>query len=798
MTTDTEASADRATETVLLVDDDPTQLKLSRLRLVDAGYRVVSAASAEEAMRQARAHMPDVVVSDVLMAEVDGFGLCHRLRAEEAFAHVPVILLSAHYRGETDRRLAEQVGASALLARTAEFDAELAVVRDALDANAVRVPDAKRRADVYEEHLRANANQLSMLAHRASDAEVRFRQVFKSANDLLCLLTLDGTIVEANDRCGALFGADPRDLVGRHVRELTMAGTAEDNEANFKQAVNGGSVAPVAIRRPDGETVWFEFSSSLIDLAEGPLLLSIGRDVTDRERATQALRAEKQKYRALVERIPDVIWSIRADGVVQFVTGNVTSVLGYTPEEMMAPGFADGGQRLHPDDRERVGAAFHAFFQSGTPFEIEYRTLRKDGSWIWVRNRATAHYERDGHRYGEGMLSDITEKRRLEDSLRQAQKMEAVGQLTGGIAHDFNNILAAILANSHFLIEDLAEDDPRRADAQEIQLAAERAAALTRQLLAFSRRQVLAPTVVDLNGTVGNMEKMLRRLIGEDITFSVVRSDDLGTVRVDVGQMEQVLMNLVVNARDAMPTGGRLSVETQNIDVSGDGERQDASDAIPPGRYVMLAVSDTGCGMSAETKRRLFEPFFTTKGVGQGTGLGLSTSYGIVKQSNGFIWVYSEPGHGSVFKVLLPRTDAAAERAPEPTSTGLHGHETILLVEDDETVRAAVKRMLAARGYRLLVARNTEDAVALAMAEADAIDLVLTDVIMPGLSGPDVVKAVQKHSRRARALFMSGYTDHSVLRDGVLGDGMAFIQKPFAPDALAKRVREVLDPASSA
>jgi nitrogen-specific signal transduction histidine kinase/CheY-like chemotaxis protein len=392
----------------------------------------------------------------------------------------------------------------------------------------------------------------------------------------------------------------------------------------------------------------------------------------------------------------------------------------------------------------------------------------------------------------DGMITDITERKQLEESVRLSQKMEAIGQLTGGIAHDFNNILASILANSHFLIEDLADHDPRRADAQEIKIAAERAAALTRQLLAFSRRQVLEPTTVDLNSTVNGLEKMLRRLIGEDIEFSVIPGADLGSVRVDVGQLEQVIMNLVVNARDAMPLGGGLLIETSNVEL---GDEYAASHvSAVPGSYVMLAVSDTGCGMNAETQRRIFEPFFTTKELGKGTGLGLSTCYGIVKQSGGYIWVYSEPGRGTTFKIYFPRVNGRPEAGRKLSgSFNVRGSETILVVEDDDRVRNAVSRMLEPLGYTVLSARNAGEASDVVAHHAESIDLVLSDVVMPSSSGPEVVAELQRKAPAARALFMSGYTDHAVLRNGALEGGTNFIQKPFAPEALVKKVREVLD-----
>jgi len=353
--------------------------------------------------------------------------------------------------------------------------------------------------------------------------------------------------------------------------------------------------------------------------------------------------------------------------------------------------------------------------------------------------------------------------------------------------------LATILANSQFLIDAIGENDPRLIDVQEIKLASERAASLTRQLLAFSRKQVLEFRVTDLNRVVSGVERMLRRLIGEDIELLFLAGANLGTVEADTGQLEQVIMNLAVNARDAMPLGGKLTIETSNIDL--DGEYPSAHAAGKPGPYVLLTVSDTGTGMDAETQRRIFEPFFSTKEQGKGTGLGLATCHGIVTQSGGHIGVYSEPGHGTVFKVYLPRVSGEATVKAEPSAPKETpaGRETVLLVEDDPPLRAAVQRMLTAQGYRVLIARHSAEASELALKEGSALSLLITDVVMPVVSGPEVAKAVQVHVPKIKVLFMSGYTDHAVLRNGELNNSVGFIQKPFSSQALAKKVRETLD-----
>jgi two-component system, cell cycle sensor histidine kinase and response regulator CckA len=772
---------------VLLVDDDPRQCRLVALRLRAEGFQVATAASAEQALELALAAPPDAIMSDVIMAGLDGFELCRRIREEPSLAAVPVILLSAHYRNQCDTNLARRVGACCLVTRTPGFEVELEALRRGLSTGPPPA-DHSPMADAFQDHLQSTTNQLSVVAVQARRAEQRYQALLDAASDVVSVLTPDGLVLEINLRAEQVLGVRREELVGRHMPELTV------ELASLEAFAEGGTAAMrrvVPFRRPDGSLVQLDISANLVEIEGQHLILSIARDVTAIVATNDALAAAKDHYRSVVERIPDVVWTTDADRKITFITSNVADVLGLTRDEIYASGPEAWTSHIHPEDLAAVLASDGASFDGGTPLDIEFRWARGANRWIWLRTRS-AFYDRDGLPRREGMISDITEKRRLEENLRQAQKLEAIGRLTGGIAHDFNNVLASILASSHFLLSDLSDADPRRADADEIRISAERAAALTRQLLAFGRRQVLEPVALDLNVTVSGLERMLRRLIGEDIEIRMVKGADLGTVMADAGQIEQVVMNLVVNARDAMPSGGSLSIETSNVDL--DSSQLDSPAPVAAGRYVMIAVSDSGCGMSAETQLRAFEPFFTTKERDGGTGLGLSTCYGIVKQSGGHISIYSELGAGTVFKVYLPRVDRPPSeiRLAAPAS-GLRGSETVLMVEDDDRVRGIVQRILVSYGYRVLVARNGAEAIQFAKRQEGGLDLILSDVIIPGLSGPDTVKEIQKNSTKAKALFMSGYTDHAILRDGVLQPGMSFIQKPFAPDALARRIREVLD-----
>ncbi len=386
----------------------------------------------------------------------------------------------------------------------------------------------------------------------------------------------------------------------------------------------------------------------------------------------------------------------------------------------------------------------------------------------------------------------MTERKKLEAQLLQSQKMEAVGQLAGGVAHDFNNLLTGIIGYTDLMLMGANLDEESCSSLHEIRGAASRAAALTRQLLAFSRRQLLQPRIIDLNGLVADMENMLRRLIGEDIDLMIALAPDVGRIKADRSQVEQVILNLVVNARDAMPRGGRLTIDTTNVvlDESYVGDHV----GVEPGKYVRLAVSDTGCGMEPDVQARIFEPFFTTKAVGKGTGLGLSTVYGIVKQSNGHIALYSEPGAGSTFKLYLPRVDsgAAVEEANARTRALPRGNETILLVEDNEVVRKATSQMLRQNGYDVLEASEAIEAIGVFEGALRPVHLLLTDVIMPGLNGRELAERLTSRAPNLRVLFMSGYTDDAISRHGGLSDDIVFLEKPFACDALIAKVQEAL------
>ena len=511
--------------------------------------------------------------------------------------------------------------------------------------------------------------------------------------------------------------------------------------------------------------------------------------MTERATAQQALTESEAHYRVLFESNPNPLFVYTLDTLALLAVNEAAvGQYGYTREEFLAMTL----EEMHPPEDVRALRDLVAKSETGFRNRGEWRHRKKDGTIIDVEiTRNTLTFS--GRPAALAMAHDITKRKSVETQLLQAQKMEAVGRLAGGIAHDFNNLLTAIFGSSDLLLEDLTVDDQRRADVEDIKKAAQRAAALTRQLLAFSRKQVLALQVLDLNALIADLEKMLRRLIGEDIEFRTILTSDLGAVRADPGQLEQVIMNLAVNARDAMPQGGKLTLETANVDL--DAAYAQAHAPLAPGRYAMLAVSDTGIGIDAQVKAHIFEPFFTTKEKGKGTGLGLATVYGIVKQSDGSIWVYSEPGQGTTFKIYLPRVEAAAEPpAPKPMPpASVRGSETILLAEDEEAVRNLMRRVLEAHGYTLLVAADGQEALRLADGHKGPIHLLLTDIVMPNLGGRQLAERVVSARHATKVLYLSGYTDDAIVHHGVLEPGIAFLEKPFTPQGLARKVRELLD-----
>lgn len=551
--------------------------------------------------------------------------------------------------------------------------------------------------------------------------------------------------------------------------------------------------------KPDGSErfVYAQGEVFFDDSGQPVRMMGTIQDITESKLAQASLAESERRYRLLAEHVTDVIWTMDLQRNLTFVSPSIRwltgydagEYLGFSLERMLTPASHESARR----ELQAEMALEEDFRDTGRSVTLELEMLHRDGSTVWAEVKASLLRDDQGRPVGIlGVTRDISARRKLEAQLQQAQKMEVVGRLAGGVAHDFNNLLTAILGYSEILLANLDGRDPNHQDALEIQKAGERAALLTRQLLAFSRRQVLQPKSLQIDLVVENLAKMLKRLIGEDIGLEIISCPDLGRVMVDPGQIEQVILNLTVNAKDAMPRGGKLTIQTVNVTL--DEAYTQGHAEVRPGRYVLLAVTDTGCGMDTATRSHIFEPFFTTKELGKGTGLGLSMVYGIVHQSNGQIWVYSEPGQGSTFKIYLPRVTAETEcalpgRAAEATP---QGHETILLVEDEDGVRQIASRILRRSGYQVLEARDGSQALQICRDHRGDIPLVLTDLIMPGINGRDLVLRLASLRPGIKVVFMSGYAeDYLFDRDG-LDPGLGFIQKPFEARALTRKIWDLL------
>ena len=630
--------------------------------------------------------------------------------------------------------------------------------------------------------------------HRATEA--RFRAFMQFSPAIAFMKTADGRYVFGNDAWARQFGDEAQDLFGRTDADLWPKETAGHFRESDKQTL--ARRGPIEITEsgpgPDGLTHWWTTLKFLVEESPSalPLVGGITIDITPRMRAEEALRASEDRYRSLVELAGSVIAVVGPDGRIIEFNRAAESFFGLTREDALGHNFLS--LCVPEDQRSQVLRDFARIRGGEAVRERESVLPAADGtrrSFLWNATRLL-----DGTR-SAGILiigQDISELRRLETQLLLSQRMEGIGRLAGGIAHDFNNLLTAILGHAEMARTDVAEGDPAQSNIAEITRAAQRAADLTRQLLAFARRQIIEPKIVDLNSLVLNVDKMLRRLLGEDVELVTVPDPSLWRVRIDPGQFEQVLVNLAVNARDAMPGGGRLLIETSNVFLDADFARHHAT--VQPGPHVLLSVTDTGTGMDQEVLAHIFEPFFTTKEVGKGTGLGLATCYGIVKQNRGSIWVYSEKGIGTTFKIYLPRAEAPVETVEAPAYrpvSEVHGTETVLLVEDETLVRDLAADALRRHGYQVLAAPSGPEALQIAEQAVHPFAVLVTDVVMPQMGGQQLAEELLATRPDLKVLFISGYTDSSLLRESSLGSSMTLLQKPFTPAQLVQKVREMLD-----
>jgi two-component system cell cycle sensor histidine kinase/response regulator CckA len=748
---------------LLLVEDNLGDARLLGEMLRESTHNIewthVESMSAAEG--HLAEHEVDIILLDLGLPDAQGLAGVRRARA--AAAHIPLVVLT----GLDDESLATQA---------VQEGAQDYLIKSQIDARGL---------------MRA----LRYAAERKF-FEGQYRALLEAAPDAMVVVNQREQIVLLNVQAEKQFGYRRDELIGQKVKNIIPQGFAErliadgTRSAADAMAQQIGTGIELSGRRKDGSEFPIEIMLSPIDGVDGILVTAAIRDITERKRREY----EMSCLVAVVASSHDAIIGLTPAGVVLSWNHGAERIYGYPAAEAV-------GQSIvftSPADRRLESLTLLEGVRRGETVEpFETIRVKKDGTHIHISLNFSPIENSDGQVIGVSSIArDVTESKNLEAMLRQAQKMEAVGQLAGGVAHDFNNLLGVILGYTGLLLDSLNLDDPHRKSIQEIQKAGDRAALLTRQLLAFSRKQVLQTKVLDLNTVVAGAEKLLQRLIGEDIEMLVILSPALGRIEADAGQLEQIIMNLAVNARDAMLPGGKLTIETSNVEVDEEYALQHPS--TRPGPHVMLSVTDNGCGMDAKTKAHLFEPFFTTKEFGKGTGLGLSTVYGIVKQSGGSVWVYSEVGIGSSFKIYLPCVSAEVAIAPpndEPERIE-GGRQTILIVEDEAALLKVTHQSLEAVGYAILAAQSPAEAIRMSESHQGPIHLMVTDVIMPGMSGAQLASRLSAPRPEMKVLYVSGYTDDTIVRHGVLERGLAFLQKPFSPTALARKVSEVLNTVS--
>jgi PAS domain S-box-containing protein len=767
---------------VLNVEDSERDVALLKRHLTQAGYDLITTRVEEpEAMKAALASQEwDLILCDYSMPHFNALQALAVLK--ESGLDLPLVIISG--------TVGEAVAVEAMRAGAHDY-----LMKD----NLARLAPTIER-ELHEAENR-RARRQAEEAFKQSEAELL--AIFEAMTDVILVFDAEGRHLKMAPTRASVVYKPAAERIGKMLHEVYPPQTAELFLENIRRALTEGQTQRLEYSLEiAGRETWFEGTVS--PMTENSVIW-VARDISARKaadleqaRLIAQIESHRERLDNIVASVPGVVWEAwgEPDATTQrtdFVSDHVEIMLGYSVREWLSvPNF--WLSIVHPDDREQAALTAAEEFNSGKGnFAMEFRWLAKDGRALWVQSNAVVVADQQGRPIGlRGVTIDITERKRLEEQFRQSQKLEAIGLLAGGIAHDFNNLLTVISGYSDITLRRMREEDPVHRNISEVKKAAERAAGLTRQLLAFSRKQVMQPKVLNLNNVIAELEKMLRRLIGEDVALHTAPQPELGSVKADPGQIEQIIMNLAINARDAMPRGGNLTIETANVYLDDEYARNHI--AVTAGPFVLLAISDTGTGMDQETQTRAFEPFFTTKESGRGTGLGLSTVYGIVKQSGGNIWVYSELGRGTTFKIYLPRVDEGAQEYERAESEGAtQGTETVLLAEDEEAVRKLARQILEMYGYHVLEAANGGAALLLCERHRGSIQLLITDVVMPEMSGRELADRLARLHPEMKVLFMSGYTDNAVVHHGVLIGETNFIQKPFPTEGLVRKVREVLD-----
>ena len=756
---------------ILVVEDESIVAMDIQDRLESLGYEVpTTVATGERAIEKTETLRPDLVLMDIqLQGEMDGVQAADEIRRR---FNIPIVYLTANADHPTVQRakLTEPFGY---------------IIKP------------------FEERELHTAIEIALYRHQMNqklrESEERNRALLSAIPDLMFRVSMEGVLLDYNSSGESYLLIPPSDFLGKNLLEVLPPDIAQQSLQHIVRAIETRTMQVFEYDLEKNGLIG-SFEARVIAAGDNQAL-AIVRNITERKQAddnlreiTRDLESALKAYRQVLDNSLDVICTIDEAGRFIQVSAAAKEMWGYETKELVGRMYIE---LVHPDDRLKTIQIATEIMSGHSTSDFENRYLHKDGSVVhlmWSSNWS------ETERTMFAVARDVSKIKQAEEALeqsreqlRQSQKLESVGRLAGGIAHDFNNMLTVINGYSDLTLRRLQDGDPLRRNVEEIKKSGERAANLTYQLLAFSRQQILQPVVLDLNEAIADTTKMLQRLIGEDVQLTTVLNTKSGKVKVDPGQFTQLVMNLAINARDAMPQGGKLTIETANVFLDADYARQHIE--VIPGAYILLSVSDTGTGMSAETQQHVFEPFFTTKEVGKGTGLGLATVYGIIKQSGGNIWVYSEEGVGTTFKIYLPQV-VKQDEAVEIKDTADElpkGTETILVVEDEDMVRSLTHQILEECGYTVLEASNGVEALSIYEKHDCHIDLLMTDVVMPQMGGRELAERFAQIYPQMCVLFTSGYTDDAVVRHGIIEAETNFIQKPFAPDGLAHKIREIMD-----